>query len=276
MITQIPSSLLDSRAFKLEKYDPETSKLKPADPKVLAELLANEQSTGKRDIFVRSDVPENERVSSSIYEGIGYDEVFSRDKSAEDDDNSVRVVAGMSNRELYELLMGEKCPRASSGDIDFNSNSVDMLACLSRAMIKQSEGIGTMIPTHENIGKFKENIAKFYGEIAKRMDAAYAEGKFTDEEYEMLNAGLNERIEKTIHSTEHSMAFYAIGRQIGAQSPEERKQDILIKQAMTPEERRAELARKIDEYINKYCKIDRGHIFEMINAIRYGISTLLK
>ena len=275
MITQIPSSYIKSKGITLEAYDPENSKLKPADPKVLAELLENEPSTGKRDIFIRSDVPENERLSS-IYEGISYDEVFAGDKSAETDDNSVRVVASMSNRELYELLMGEKCPKASSGDIDFNSHSVDMLACLSRAMIKQSEGIGTMIPTRENIGQFKENIAKFYGEIAKRMDAAYAEGKFTDEEYEMLNAGLNERIEKTIHNTETSLAFYAIGRQIGAQSPEERKQDILRKQAMTPEERQADLAQKIDEYINRYCKIDRSLILEMINAIRYGVGTLLK
>lgn len=275
MITQIPSSLLNSKSFKLEKYDPENSILKEADPEVLAEKLAAEPSTGKHDIFIRSDVPENERVSS-IYEGISYDEVFARDKSAKADDNSVRVVASMSNRELYELLMGEKCPRASSGDIDFNSNSVDMLACLSRAMIKQSEGIGTMIPTRGNIGKFKENIAKFYGEIAKRMDAAYAEGKFTDEEYEMLNAGLNERIEKTIHNTETSMAFYAIGRKIGAQSPEERKQDILRKQAMTPEERRADMAKRIDEYVRKYCKIDRGIMFEMINAIRYGVGTFKK
>ena len=275
MITQIPSSLLNSKSFKLEKYDPENSKLKEADPKVLAELLENEPNTEKRDIFIRSDVPENERVTS-IYEGISYDEVFAGDRSAAADDDSVRVVSSMSNRELYELLMGEKCPRASSGDIDFNSNSVDMLACLSRAMIKQSEGIGSMIPTHGNIGQFKENIAKFYGEIAKRMDAAYAEGKFTDEEYEMLNAGLNERIEKTIHNTETSLAFYAIGRQIGSQSPEERRQDILRKQAMTPEERRADLAKRIDEYVRKYCKIDRGIMFEMINAIRYGVGAFKK
>lgn len=275
MITQLPSSLLRSKSFKLEKYDAENSILKEADPKVLDGKLAAEPSTGKHDIFIRSDVPENERVSS-IYEGFGYDEVLACDSSAEADNNSVRVVSGMSNRELYELLMGEKCPRASSGDIDFNSNSVDMLACLSRAMIKQSEGIGTMQPTHENIGKFKENIAKFYGEIAKRMDAAYTEGKFTDEEYEMLNAGLNERIEKTIHNTERSLAFYALGRQIGAQSPEERKQDILRKQAMTPEERRAEMARRIDEYINRHCKIDRGRMFEMINAIRYGVDKSTK
>ena len=275
MIMQIPSSLLNSGSFKLEKYDAENSILKEADPKVIAEQLAAETSNGKRDIFIRSDVPENERVSS-IHEGISYDEVFSCDRSAETDDNSVRVVASMSNRELYELLMGEKCPRASSGDIDFNSHSVDMLACLARAMIKQSEGIGTMQPTHGNIGKFKENIAKFYGEIAKRMDAAYAEGKFTDEEYEMLNVGLNERIEKTIHNTETSLAFYAIGRQIGAQSPEERRQDILRKQALTPEERRADMAKRIDEYVRKYCKIDRGFMFEMINAIRYGVDTFKK
>ena len=275
MITQIPSSILNSKSFKLEKYDPENSKLKEADPKVLAELLAAEPSTEKHDIFIRSDVPENERLSS-IHEGIIYDEVFASDKSSEADDSSVRVVASMSNRELYELLMGEKCPRASSGDIDFNSRSVDMLACLSRAMIKQSEGIGTMQPTHGNIGQFKENIAKFYGEIAARMDAAYAEGKFTDEEYEMLNAGLNERIEKSIRNTENSLAFYAIGRQIGAQSPEERKQDILRKQAMTPEERQADMAKRIDDYVNRYCKIDRYIMLEMINAIRYGAGTFKK
>ena len=263
MIMQIPSSTIKSAGITRTDYDPKTSKLKPADPEVLAKLLENEPKTGKRDVFIRSDVPENERVTS-IYEGISYDETLAVDKSAEADNNSVRVVSGMSNRELYEMLTGEKCPISSSGDIDFNDWYTSIVIA-SKAMIKQAEGIGTLIPNLDNIGQFRDNIANYYGNMAKRLDAAYAEGKLTKEEYDRINDSVMERMEHATTCAERNAAWHMVARERSMSIKEYER-----RQTMTPEEYRADMEAATDKYVRMYTKIDRVALMKLFNNIRFG------
>ncbi len=72
-----------------------------------------------------------------------------------------------------------------SNDIDFNDKYVQMVI-YSRNFYELSSGIEGGVPT-------KERIAEYYGKMAKRLDEAYAEGKFTKEEYDYLNEGIAER-----------------------------------------------------------------------------------
>ena len=263
MIMQIPSSTIKSGGINRVNYDPQNSKLKPADPEVLAKLMENEPKTGKRDVFVRSDVPENERVTG-IYEGISYDETLAVDKSAEADGSSGRVVSGMSNRELYEMLTGEECPVSSSGDIDFN-DWYTRIVIASKAMIKQSEGIGTMIPSRENIGQFRDNIANYYGNMAKRLDAAYAEGKLTKEEYDLINDGIMERMEHATTCAERNAAWHMVARERSMSFKEFER-----RQTMTPEEYQADMEAATDKYVRMYTKIDRIALMKLFNNIRFG------
>ncbi|MDE6745477.1 MAG: hypothetical protein K2J72_02435 [Oscillospiraceae bacterium] len=57
----------------------------------------------------------------------------------------------------------------------------------------------------------RAQLATHFGEIAKRLDAAYSEGKFTKEEYDELNAGLMESYDKYISRCEYAAA----GKQVG-------------------------------------------------------------
>ena len=56
----------------------------------------------------------------------------------------------------------------------------------------------------------KERIAEYYGAMAKRLDDAYKEGKFTDSEYGELNEMIEARVEKQATLTESLTASYAL------------------------------------------------------------------
>lgn len=111
----------------------------------------------------------------------------------------------------------------------------------------------------------KESIAEYYGNMAKRLDTAYAEGKFTKEEYDYINKGIAERMEHSADCAEETAAFFKVGhdRSMSQSSFEKRM-------SMTREERKADLRDEINEYIEKYFKIDRALLLAMFNSVRYG------
>lgn len=116
----------------------------------------------------------------------------------------------------------------------------------------------------------KERIAEYYGDMAKRLDEAYGAGKFTKDEYDELDEMIEKQIEKETILTERKTAFYAINKKRYSLSPAAAKDIILKEQRMTPDERFAERQRIINEYAEKYCKIDKIAIMELFNSIRYG------
>ena len=69
----------------------------------------------------------------------------------------------------------------------------------------------TMLDVKIRGGMTRAQLATHFGEIAKRLDEAYSEGKFTEDEYNELNAGLMESYEKYISRCEYAAA----GKQVG-------------------------------------------------------------
>lgn len=116
----------------------------------------------------------------------------------------------------------------------------------------------------------KERIAEYYGTMAKRLDDAYKEGKFTDSEYGELNEIIETRVEKQATLTERLTASNALGKEWGNLSPDAAEEAILRKQSMTSEEFMAEQEQRINDYVERYFKIDRTALMELFNSIRYG------
>lgn len=87
-----------------------------------------------------------------------------------------------------------------SDEITPDSDSVDRLL-----------DYDTTLDMRVRAGMTKAQLATHFGDIAKRLDTAYSEGKFTKEEYDELNAGLMESYEKYISRCEYAAA----GRQVG-------------------------------------------------------------
>lgn len=142
-----------------------------------------------------------------------------------------------------------------TNDIDFNDRYTQMVIYTKSLMATCNGG---SVPT-------KESIAEYYGNMAKRLDTAYAEGKFTKEEYDYINKGIAERMEHSADCAEETAAFFKVGhdRSMSQSSFEKRM-------SMTREERKADLRDEINEYIEKYFKIDRALLLAMFNNLRYG------
>ncbi|MCI9409177.1 MAG: hypothetical protein HFJ89_05115 [Oscillospiraceae bacterium] len=144
-----------------------------------------------------------------------------------------------------------------ANDIDFNDKNVWRIVS-SKAIIELGRGIEGGVPT-------KERIAEYYGNMAKRLDVAYANGKFTKEEYDYLNEGIAERMEHSTACAEDTAARRAVGHKNSMSFSSFEK-----RMSMTREERKADLKAEINEYIEKYFKIDRTSLLAMFNAVRYG------
>ncbi len=144
-----------------------------------------------------------------------------------------------------------------SNDIDFNDSYVKMVI-YSRNFYALSSGIEGGVPT-------KERLAEYYGKMAKRLDTAYAEGKFTKEEYDYLNEGIAERMEHSAACAEDTAARRAAGydRTMSYKASTEYL-------AMSKEERQEYMQSKVNEYIDRYYKIDRVALMKLFNSIRYG------
>lgn len=116
----------------------------------------------------------------------------------------------------------------------------------------------------------KNRIAEYYGNMAKRLDKAYEEGKFTKEEYDDLNKMISDQMEKETVSTERRKAFLELGKKRYSLSPDAAKEVILREQSIPPEKRFAERQKMIIDYAEKYCKIDRASLWELFNSFRYS------
>ncbi len=104
----------------------------------------------------------------------------------------------------------------------------------------------------DNIPPTKEQIAEFYGRIARRLDDALKEEKITKDEFDELDKMLLEQLERQALLTERKVAFYALGGNIGnpldSDSPNQR----------------------LDSYSEQHCKIDRKSLGEQFYVVRYG------
>lgn len=157
--------------------------------------------------------------------------------------------SGAKNTDRFEYSGDE--------DIDFNDKCVSMYI-QSRTLASLTLGMDNGVPT-------MDRIADYYGRMAKRLDEAYAAGKFTKEEYDYLNAGIAERMEHSTACAEDSAARLAVGykNSMSLKSYERRM-------SMTREELHEDIEAEVKDYIERFFKIDRKSLMEMFNNVRYG------
>lgn len=167
-----------------------------------------------------------------------------------------------SGGKIYKKTEADKAKTSAdrleyANDIDFNDSYVKMVI-YSRSFNDLSSGIVGGVPT-------KERIAEYYGKMAKRLDTAYADGKFTKEEYDYLNEGIAERMEHSTACAEDTDARRAVGydRTMSYKASTEYL-------AMSKEERQEYLQSQVNEYIDRYYKIDRMSLMQLFNSTRYG------
>lgn len=129
--------------------------------------------------------------------------------------------------------------------------------------VRLASGIHGGIPT-------EERIAEFYGGMAKRLDDAYSEGKFTKDEYDELNGMIADGMEWETKCAENLKAFHAVSAKMFNHSDSETEKLSMRMSIMTPEQCRAEMRSQIADYVKKFCQYDRSAILNMFNSVRYG------
>lgn len=194
-------------------------------------------------------------------------------------------ITSMSNRELYQTLAGRdiscgsllnspqmkgKIKAVYSSNRDTFSRDKDLLDGSSVTSLFET---GSPIRIMTSRGMTSEELAEHFGGIGKRLDEAYAQGKFTKEEYDELNTGLDEYIEKMTSRSERMTAVWATGKE---KMEEGLRSDLaagitITKGDIRPlEEIQAEISARIDEYVENVCKIDRKFLMKLFNNVRYG------
>ncbi|MDE6593743.1 MAG: hypothetical protein K2K57_11870 [Oscillospiraceae bacterium] len=138
-------------------------------------------------------------------------------------------ITSMSGAELFRTIMGKE-PSKSAIEVIKESANWKKEAEAEKAEIAKggnnkigvrdtftrSEEIEPKTDSFDNFMEYdraligpeytKEQIATYYGDMAKRLDEAYAAGKFTEEEYKELNDGIMEHFDKVITQCERSVA----------------------------------------------------------------------
>lgn len=138
------------------------------------------------------------------------------------------------------------------------SDAIDFMSCGIQSELESGYVNGIVTP---------ERIAEYYGAMAKRLDEAYAEGKFTKDEFDELNEMIEKQVEREAVLTENRKAFYALGRNA---FPVISKEEQIQQQNLPIEERMAEREKIIRDYAEKHFKINRAALMKLFNSIRYG------
>lgn len=218
---------------------------------------AKSEDSAKNTKFVELNEALDIGNSTDHFKSLSADQVILNDiKMHKRDASTLKLHDRLERSEKnYEKTQTDRPKRAN--DIDFNDKYVQMVI-YSRNFYELSSGIEGGVPT-------KERIAEYYGKMAKRLDAAYAEGKFTKEEYDYLNKGIAERMEHSAACAEENVAARAAGYD-RTMSQKASKEYL----AMSKEERREYMQSQISDYIDRYFKIDRTSLTELFNSVRYG------
>lgn len=116
------------------------------------------------------------------------------------------------------------------------------------------------------LGMSDNEIAEHVGGIGKRLDEAYASGKFTKEEYDELNQSLDDYAVKLANKSKRMEASWSLTRNL---TPAGFSMITQKAETMTAEEYLADRKAEIDAYI-KQNPIDMNFIFKLINSFRYG------
>lgn len=117
----------------------------------------------------------------------------------------------------------------------------------------------------------KEQLAQHLGDIGRRIDECFAAGEITRQEYDDLNAGLEKFTEVSTAWLEGRNAIRRFGKDMSNSIQSMRKHgasDIEIE--AFAKEQRDDFHKNIDEFIRKFCAIDRDLLLKLVQQVRGG------
>lgn len=115
------------------------------------------------------------------------------------------ITVNMSREELFNLLVDEAAEprREENGRGTYTGSITELFAGRP----------DSPVVVMSSAGMTDERMAQHFGTIGKHLDKAYAEGKFTGEEYEALCRSLEEYTENIILRNEQTRATRAVMQQ---------------------------------------------------------------
>ncbi len=139
-------------------------------------------------------------------------------------------ITSMSGAELFRTLTGKEAARptldvvreaSASKDITKSDGSAaksnrDVFVCSSKEINPETDSFERLMDYDNDLnfriaaGMTKEQLATHFGDMAKRLDEAYAQGKFTESEYNELNSGLMESFDNAITKCERRAASFEV------------------------------------------------------------------
>lgn len=117
----------------------------------------------------------------------------------------------------------------------------------------------------------KEQLAQHLGDIGRRIDECFAAGEITRQEYDDLNAGLEKFTEVSAAWLEGRNAIRRFAKDMNHSIQSMRKHgasDIEIE--AFAKEKREDFHKNIDEFIRKFCAIDRDLLLKLVQRVRGG------
>lgn len=117
----------------------------------------------------------------------------------------------------------------------------------------------------------KEQLAQHLGDIGRRIDECFAAGEITRQEYDDLNAGLKKFTEVSAAWLERQNAICRFAKDMNHSIQSMRKHgasDMEIE--AFAKEKREDFHKNIDEFIRKFCAIDRDLLLKLVQRVRGG------
>lgn len=198
-------------------------------------------------------------------------------------------ITSVGAQELYKIMFGVHSDSSGKGKVSLSEEAIkkssgrDQLIVSEKFADPDTSSVISLFETGNKtyagvysvggIGDDKK-LASFFADIGKRLDEAYSEGKFTEEEYNELNSGFNDYISymKDKNDTWRAEAEYNRSK-IGYRNAMKVKEKI---KTQSPEEFVAERKKAVDAILNrKGFRTPIEKMMEMINNLRYANAGIL-
>lgn len=155
-------------------------------------------------------------------------------------------ITSMSGAELFRTLTGKEAAKptldmvreaqtAKLSESTGKQGNRDVFVRTSGEIEPETDSFSRLMEYDNDLsfriaaGMTKEQLATHFGDMAKRLDEAYAQGKFTEDEYNELNSGLLESFDSAITRCERRAASAEIikenmrARQSGSEAIQQRR-----------------------------------------------------
>lgn len=210
-----------------------------------------------------------------IIAGNSYDEDF---KKVTNEELAKHGFKKVGNFDSFNLSKKSTDPTKIQDGVDVSSiESIlsDTSGRINLVLIKAKVNGGLNVTDGFSTTLSENEIASYIGGIGKRIDEAYAQGKFTKDEYDQLNDSLKEYAEAVTAHNERAIASWSIIRDSAGERMQSAKNGVQSDTGASSfqeriAERRAEMNERINNYIKNVFSFDRSRLWDLINLFRYS------